>query len=53
MAGTADKPTMRAMSCGKHGNVAGTSAIVGGMKTGTAGTTIVIGMITITTAIDS
>jgi len=44
---------MRAMSCVRHANVAGENTIVGGMKTDTAGTTIVIGMITITTAIDS
>src|SRR5438046_9181296 len=53
MAGTADKPTMPAMNCGKHANAAGTSTVVGGTKTATAGTRIVTGTPTITTATHS
>jgi hypothetical protein len=41
---------MRGTNCAKRGNAAGTSDIVGGTKTATAGIPTVIGMTTITIA---
>src|SRR5207302_10023061 len=49
MAGTAGKPVTLVTNCMKRASAAGTSIIVGGRKTPTAGTPIATGTTTITT----